>query len=273
MDDNQRPWQLRDLGPRTMVVPRQGDLLFGNRLSWIQMIFNVSADQWTHAAVVVEVGDEVRTIEIGESGCFSRPVAEFFDVYRQVGLARPAMEPACQERVATTAQLHLEVCDITYSWPYCTLVGVSAVLRRLLPERAATRLVGLSERLAAFLEARRPRSDATCSSFVAAVVDAACDDCRLRFHWPARSRTPPWRARPSVTDVMPGPAPTVPDEVRTPPGRAGTCSPRPTCGWPTATRSGPCSRTTAPSCSVIWSPISALFSALFSAPNLREEVT
>jgi hypothetical protein len=125
--------RVRLRGGQEAIDPSPGDLLFGNRLSAVQMVLNLSADQWTHVALVVDPGrsrHQLRTAELGPRGCLSRTVDEFRLAYRSVGLARPAMGPACRHRVLDAARLHLDVGDVTYSWRYCMLVGGAGLARR-----------------------------------------------------------------------------------------------------------------------------------------------
>ncbi|MCP3988457.1 MAG: hypothetical protein GY724_05270 [Actinomycetia bacterium] len=206
------PSQLRLRSGRVTIDPRPGDLLFGNRLSSVQMVMNLSADQWTHVALVVDTdgsdsnrgsGDGLRTAELGPRGCLSRTVSDFRAAYRYVGLARPMMGPGCRHRVVSNARLQLEVGDVTYSWRYCMLVGGAALARRFAPAAAEPQVIEAGRRVALELEQRVALTDATCSSFIAALLNEACGTCRLGVQWPSRQRVPPWRPRPSVTDVAP----------------------------------------------------------------------
>lgn len=187
---------------------RRGDVLFGNRLSPLQRVMVLSGDPWTHSALVGRVDGDLRTIEMGAHGCFSRTVEEFSAAYRFVGHARLDMGPACVAAVAARAERELAAGRLRYSWPACALLESVALARRISPASWEERIVRWGVR-AASAHTRRASPDAvTCSGFVARCLAAACEACRPTLAWPARDRVAPWRGGATATDVRPGSAST-----------------------------------------------------------------
>jgi hypothetical protein len=180
---------------------RRGDLLFANRLSSVQALMNLSADPWTHCAVVGQVDGELRTVEVGPRGCFSRSIADFVKAYRYVGLGRLDMTERCIASVAAEAERSLADQDVLYSWPACFLTGIAGLTRRLSPTSASASIIrsalGLADRMS---RQHDPRS-LTCSGFVVRCIEAACGGCRPELQWPCRERIAPWRAAVTVTDL------------------------------------------------------------------------
>lgn len=198
------PIGVRILLSSTPTEFRRGDLLFGNRLSSLQAVMNVSADPWTHSAIVGRVGGALATIEVGPKGCFSRSIADFVAAYRYVGLGRLQMDPECVDAAACEAEERLKHLDLAYSWYACALVEAAALARRFGTRNHEGRLVEVARRLADRLDERQGPRLVTCSGFVAQCVDAACAGCWPAPNWPYRSRIVPWRAPTTVTDLRPG---------------------------------------------------------------------
>ena len=191
--------RLRQRCESDAFVPQQGDLVFGNRLSWVQMAQNLAADQWTHAALVVELGNELCVIEFGPKGCVTRSLADFRRAYRFIGFARPIASQPCRDRLVSWARDQLGR-QATYSWLHFAVVGFSSLARRLAPERSAPLVERVSRDAADRVDARNPDA-MLCSSFIWDGLMQICESCRPHVAWPARDRVVPWRARPSVTDV------------------------------------------------------------------------
>lgn len=186
---------------RDRIDLRRGDLLFGNRLSSMQAVMNVSADPWTHSAVVGQVGKDLATIEVGPRGCFSRSISDFIAAYRFVGVGRLAMAASCVDSVASKAEQELIDQRISYSWSACAVIEASALARRFLPAASST-WVDRHTLHVADLVGSRGRADAlTCSGFVARCLGAACSQCRPVYRWPCRDRIAPWSRPKSVTDL------------------------------------------------------------------------
>jgi hypothetical protein len=182
---------------------QRGDMLFGNRLSTLQAVMNVSGDLITHSAIVGLVDGQLRAIEMGPKGCTSRLIEDFCSAYRFVGLGRLAMDDCCVDRVASAAENHFANKSLAYSWRSCALLEVVSLLRRGLPARAEELVVAGGLRLAQSSAARHGQHKVTCSGFVSMCVDAACTACRPPLVWPSRRRPVPFRGAPSVTDVRP----------------------------------------------------------------------
>lgn len=197
---------VRLLLERLALVVRRGDLLFGNRLSPLQRVMVLSGDPWTHSAVVGSVGGELRTIEMGPHGCFSRSVEAFVSAYRFVGHARLDMGRPCVAAIAARAEQELELGRLRYSWQACALLELVALARRIAPAGWEEPIVRSGARVAAAYTGRATTDAVTCSGFVARCLSAACPACRPRLRWPARDRVPPWRGGATATDVRPGSA-------------------------------------------------------------------
>lgn len=168
-------------------------------------MMNLAGDQWTHIALVIGDDDDPRTVELGPNGVFSRPASAFVERYRLVGLSRPDLSDRCRRAVVTTGAVHLEMGELDYSWPYCMLIGSTAMLRRLAPGSSQTRIIETGLRAAERLRTgsgSKAHRQATCSSFMLDLLDAACPDCRPTVHWPARRRVLPWEPPPDATDVI-----------------------------------------------------------------------
>jgi hypothetical protein len=185
---------------RTVTV-RRGDLLIANRLSSTQAVMNLSNDPWTHAALVGEVDGELVAIELGPRGCGARSITDFVAAYRFVGVAQPAMHDGCIDAVAATAELHLAMRDIAYSWDACRVLESVALLRSAAPARAEPLVVRFATGWARRLLRRMPPSAFTCSGFVDLCLSAACSGCRPAPMWPRRERIAIWRGLPSVVDL------------------------------------------------------------------------
>ena len=161
--DHGGPVQIRVVLDDSPLLLARGDLLFGNRLSPMQRAMVVSGDPWTHSALVGAVDGELRTIEIGPAGCFSRSLEEFADAYRFVGHARLAMGEHCVDAVATVAETALQAGRLTYSYRTCAVIEAAALARRLLPGRLEARVVGRTIDSAASHARRLDPSAVTCS--------------------------------------------------------------------------------------------------------------
>jgi hypothetical protein len=181
---------------------RRGDLLFANRFSWVQAVMNLSADPWTHCAVVGDVGGELRTIEVGPKGCFSRSIADFVNAYRYVGLGRLKMTETCIGEVAGEAERTLIEQDATYSWSACVLTASAGLTIRVAPKSSETTVVRFTLNLADRMCRRHDPRSLTCSGFVVRCIEAAGERCcRPELRWPCRERIAPWRAAATVTDL------------------------------------------------------------------------
>lgn len=183
------------------VGPAEGDLIFGNRLSWMQGVMNVSGDFLSHIGIVAVVDGELSVIELGPGGCFTRSYEVFTKAYRFHALARPQMHPQCLAEVVRVAKRHLQTRELTYSMNACSLLEVFMLARRYSPQRAEEGINRLGVRAASWLVKRSPATDVTCSGFVYECLSAACSQCRPMVTWPTRERVAPWCAAPSLTDV------------------------------------------------------------------------
>lgn len=185
--------------PASSFTPHAGDVVFGNRLSWTQVCKNVTADQWTHVAVVAPICGELRAVELGPKGCATRSLADFEAAYRYVGYARPPASPACTRHMVDWAVQRVGV-DFNYSWTHFAVAGCASVARRFGPSGVQEAVTRASRRAAGFTDRHLPGAS-VCSSFVWDYLGQGCEACRPVLRWPARDRVPPWRARPTVTDV------------------------------------------------------------------------
>lgn len=195
--------------PGMTIAPEPGDVLFGNRPCSVQTIMTIAGEQWTHVAVVIGGDDGPRTVELGPKGMLSRPVDEFIDRYRQVGLARPRGSDHCRQAMNTAALLHLQLDLLAYSWERVAIIGSTAIAQRLAPDASRRRIAHTGLRAADRFRrassssptagAKRP---ATCSSLIVDLFEARCTLCRPRVEWPARSAVRLWDSRPSPADVV-----------------------------------------------------------------------
>lgn len=182
----------------------EGDLIFGNRLSWMQRVMNISGDFLTHVGVVALVEDEIAVIELGPQGCFTRTVDEFTSRYRFYAFGRPSMHAACVRRVVASAQDDLRRADRTYSMAACCLLEAFMLARRLFPERFESRLNSLGRRMTRWFLRWVSSTDVTCSGFVYELLQSApCRHCRPDLSWPTRPRVSPLDQAPWLSDVRP----------------------------------------------------------------------
>lgn len=195
---------------------RAGDIIFGNRLSWMQRIMNVSGDYLGHCGIVAPAdrdGDseerttardeDLRVIELGPSGVFTRTIEQFVGAYRFFSVGRLRMHPRCIERVVTESERRLVADEMTYSMAACTLLEAFMLARRYAPERFEEHVNRFGVAAADRLVRQSPSTDITCSGFVYECVLEACELCRPQVTWPTRRRVPPWQAAPWLTDVVP----------------------------------------------------------------------
>ena len=192
----------QDDGPFTLPVPV---VLYGDRWSRVRPLLDLAADQLSHVALVINGADGPATVELDPGGPFSRSVEEFSRSYHTIGVAVPAMSPTCTDRVLGAANDVLHGGRARYSWALCSLIGCSALARRVGGPTAAAKIeqrtVAVSAALGRWTEAR----GATCASVIADCLMAACADCRVSASWPARPAVPLLRRRRSTADVRPLP--------------------------------------------------------------------
>jgi hypothetical protein len=155
----------------TSWAPEEGDIIFGNRLSRMQRVMNVSGDYLSHCGIIARVDGRLAVIEVGPGGCFSRTLEDFVAADRFIAYLRPRMHPACLRQVVEAATSELDRREATYSNAACWLLD------------------------------RSESSDVTCSGFLFDCLSAACDRCRPQLSWPVRPRTSPWIMAPWLTDV------------------------------------------------------------------------
>ena len=188
---------------------QRGDLLFGNRLSWMQRIMVLTGDPWTHAAIVGEVDGELTVIEMGaKKGIASRSIERFVSAYRYYGVARLAMSQDCIDLVATEAEQQLRSPQLRYLMSTCALLeGVSAG-RRFIPAAFEGRIVNAAQHEAQRLLDKHGPNIANCAGFVSHCLGAACPGCRPDLAIPARPRLSLLRGATTVTDLCAAPAPT-----------------------------------------------------------------
>lgn len=179
-------------------------MIFGNRLSWVQRVMNITKDPWTHAAVVANVGADLRTVELGPDGCFSRSIDEFTSAYRIVGIARPAMSPTCRGAIGAAAASVLASAEISYSWRTAAVLQTVALARTCGPALIERLTIRLGARLAERVARRIGPDQLTCSGFVDRCLAAACETCAPAPLWPVRPRLAPWRTMPDAADICVG---------------------------------------------------------------------
>jgi len=194
------------------VAPEEGDIVFGNRLSWMQRIMNVSGDYLSHCGIVVRIDGRLAVIEVGPDGCFNRTLEDFVAAYRFTAYLRPRMHPACLDQVVAAACVELDRGDATYSMAACWLLEVFMLGRRYLPAQCEPLLNRLGSAAAGRLVDQSDPSDVTCSGFLYDCLQTACGRCRPELSWPARRRTPPWKMSPWLTDVRANPTDSAPPQ-------------------------------------------------------------
>jgi hypothetical protein len=189
----------------TSWAPEEGDIIFGNRLSWMQRVMNVSGDYLSHCGIIARVDGQLAVIEVGPGGCFSRTLEDFVAAYRFIAYLRPRMHPACLRQVVEAATSELDRREATYSNAACWLLEAFMLGRRYLPAACEPLLNRLGNAAASWLVDRSESSDVTCSGFLFDCLSAACDRCRPQLSWPVRPRTSPWIMAPWLTDVRSNP--------------------------------------------------------------------
>lgn len=184
---------------------RPGDIIFGNRLSWMQRIMNVSGDYLGHCGIITErgAGDDLRVIELGPNGVFTRTIDQFVGAYRFFAVGRLRMHTECIRQVVAESERRLAADTMTYSMAACALLETFMLARRFAPARVEDCVNRFGVAAAGRLVERSPDTDITCSGFVYECVLDVCDRCRPRIAWPTRDRIPPWEAAPWLTDVVP----------------------------------------------------------------------